>query len=99
MAGMGLGFYLIQNFCRGTGSNAGHQLEHPEPCNPVTRVLAPPEDAEHIFDVGRLQEFQAAILHEWDVAPGQFNLELGTMVRGSEQDSLGFQRHAGFPRF
>jgi hypothetical protein len=31
MAGMGLGFYLIQNFCRGAGPNARHQLEYPEP--------------------------------------------------------------------
>jgi hypothetical protein len=95
---MGIGFYLIQNFCCGAGANAGQQLDRSKPCNPVPRVLAPPQDTEHIFDVGCFQEFEAAILHERNVASGQLNLKLGAMVRGSEQNSLAFQRNACFPR-
>ena len=81
---MGFGFNLIQNFCCGAGPNPRQQLDRPEPRNPVSRVLAPPQDTEHIFDVRCFQEFEAAILYERDVASRQFNLKLGTMVRGSE---------------
>src|SRR5215470_19488994 len=81
---MGFAFYLIQNFCCGAGSNARQQLDRPKSCNPVPRVLAPSQDTDHVFDVGSLQEFEAAILHERNVASGQFNLKLCAMVRGSE---------------
>ncbi len=76
IAGMGLSFYLIQNFCCGAGPNARQQLDRPKPCDPIPRVLAPSQDTEHILDVGCFQEFEAAILHERNVASRQFNLKL-----------------------
>src|SRR6266436_5445197 len=51
ISGMGFGFNLIQNFCCGAGPNARQQLDRPKPRNPVSRVLAPPQDTEYIFDV------------------------------------------------
>src|SRR6266571_3682198 len=73
---MGLSSYLIQNFCCGAGPNARQQLDRPKPCDPIPRVLAPSQDTEHILDVGCFQEFEAAILHERNVASRQFNLKL-----------------------
>jgi hypothetical protein len=81
---MGFSFNLVQNFCGRAGPNSRQQLDRSKPRNSVPRVLAPPQDTEHIFDVGCFQEFEAAILHEWDVASAQFNLKLRTMLRGSE---------------
>ena len=97
IAGVWVGFYLIQNPRRRTGSDTRQQLNGPKAGHPIPRVLAPPQDTQDVFDVGCFQEFEATILHERDVAPGQFNLKLGTMVRGSEQHSLGFQWDAIFP--
>src|SRR5262249_56537598 len=58
VSGMGFGFNLIQNFCCGAGPNARQQLDCSKPRNSVPRVLAPPQDTEHIFDVGCFQEFK-----------------------------------------
>jgi hypothetical protein len=57
--------------------NARQQLDRPEPCNPVSRVLAPPQDTEHIFDVRCFQEFEAAILQRTGCCVGSIQSQAG----------------------
>src|ERR1700730_6455032 len=48
------------------------------------------------LDMGLLQEFEPAELHERDATAGEFDFERSTMVRGAEQDALLFQQNAAF---
>jgi hypothetical protein len=46
--------------------------------------------------VSRIQEFEAAELHERNVAAGEFHFERSAMVRDAKQDRLLFQHGAAF---
>ena len=58
---------------------------------------APPEDGDHVFNVSGFEKFEATVFHERNVAAGELDFELGTVVGGSEQDGLRFQRHTCLP--
>jgi hypothetical protein len=64
----------------GARPNTWQQLQHSEPRNPIARVLTPPQRADQVLDVGGFEEFEAAVLHERDVAPSKLNLKLGAVV-------------------
>ena len=52
-----------------------------KPASAVARVLRPAQQRQHVLDVRRLEELQAAELDERDVAPRQLELERGAVVR------------------
>ena len=71
--------------------DAGQEQEHPEARHPVARVLGAAQDREQVLDVRRLEELEAAVLHERDVAPRQLDLErrrCGATVRKSTACAL-----------
>src|SRR5262249_51495109 len=47
------------------------------------------EHGEDVFDVRRLEEFQAAIFHKRDIAAGELRLEQGAGVGGAGEHRLG----------
>src|SRR5262249_59747093 len=49
---------------------------------------------EEILDVRRLEEFQAAVLHERHLALGELHFEDVAVARAAEQDCLALERHA-----
>ena len=86
---------------------AGHAIEHLAGCgradavqhlhdaeagHPVGRVLGPAQHGQHVLDVCRLDELEAAELDERDVAAGQLDLKHGAVVRGAEQHRLLLER-------
>ena len=75
----------------------GSSFQNSKARHPVVRVLGPPEDGDHVFNVSGFEKFEATVFHERNVAAGELDFELGTVVGGSEQDGLRFQRHACFP--
>src|SRR5262249_14742537 len=48
--------------------DAVEELQHPEPTHLVPRIFADPQHRERVLHVRALEELQAAILHERDVA-------------------------------
>ncbi len=76
-------------------ADARQQLQHPGAGETVARILGPAQHGEHILDVRRIQEFEAAELHIGDVPPRQLDLEMTRMARGAEQHGLLLQRHPG----
>src|SRR6516225_1354163 len=54
--------------CR-TRTEAGDQLHHPKPRDPVTGVLHEAQHRQEILDVGGLEEFEPAELDEGNVPP------------------------------
>ena len=77
-------------------ADPGHQLHHPESSDAVARIFDEAQQRQHVLDVGGLQEFEPAELHERNVAAGEFHFERSAMVRGAKQDRLLFQRGAAF---
>src|SRR6267143_3472511 len=75
--------------------NSWQQLEHSESRDVVARILGPPQDAEYILDVGRLQKLEPPVLHERDVAAAELDFEQVGVVGGAHQDGLVVQGDAG----
>ena len=73
------------------GTDARQKLQHAEASDRIFRILDPPQDAQHIFEMCRFKELQPAVFDEWDAAAPEFNLELVAMVAGAEQHGLSFQ--------
>ena len=71
----------------------------PEARDAVARVLGEAQQRQQVLDVRRVEEFQAAELHERDVAPGQLDLERAAVVRGPEQHRLLLQDRCQLSRF
>ena len=71
---------MIEHPRRVRRPDARQELEHPESRHAIARVLDEPQTREHVLDVGRLEEFEAAEFHERDVAPGQLDLERAAVV-------------------
>ena len=72
----------------------GQQLRDAEAGQAVARVLGPAQAGERVLDVRRLQETQAAELHERDVAAPELDLQRVAVVGGAKQHGLLAQRHA-----
>jgi hypothetical protein len=69
---------LIEHFGCCAWPNPRQQLQNSKSGNSISNVFAPAQHAQHVFDVGGFQEFQAAILYKWNVAAGEFDFKLGT---------------------
>jgi hypothetical protein len=67
--------HAIQYLLRRGGADPGHQLHHPESGDAVTRILGEAQQSQHVLDVGGIQEFEPAELHERNVAAGKFYFE------------------------
>ena len=83
--------HAVQPPLRRGRADPGHQLHHPESGDAVARILDKAQQSQHVLDVGRIQEFEPAELHERNVAAGEFHFERSAMVRGAKQDRLLFQ--------
>ena len=66
----------------------GNQHQNPHAAHDVARVLGQPQEAEQVFDVGRLDELEPAVLVERDVAAGKLDFERHAVVRRPEQHRL-----------
>ena len=73
---------------RGGRADAGHEAQHAQARHGVARVLGQAQKGDEVFDVGRLDEAQAAVLAKGDVAPGELDLEQQRMVLGAKQHRL-----------
>ena len=82
-AGVG---HQIEDTMSRSRADARQKLHQPEPGNAIARVLGKPQQREHILDVGGIEEFQAAELHERDVAAGQLDLKRPAVMRGRETE-------------
>src|SRR5271167_1139146 len=66
---------LCENGSRGCGANAGEELQCPERGDAVARVLRPAQDRQQVLDMGDLEEFEATIFDEGNIAPTKLDLE------------------------
>ena len=73
-----------------------HQLQQAEPRDHVVRVVREPERREHVLDVRRFDEAQAAVFHEGNPAHPQLELEQSRMVRRTDKHRLLVQGNPGF---
>ena len=83
---------LIDEPAGAGGADAVEESEHPVPRQLVARVLEDAQQAQQVLDVRALEELQAAVLDEGDVAAGQLELEPVAVVTGAEQHRLLVQR-------
>src|SRR6266446_10383993 len=79
-----------------SGSHTGQELQHPKPRHVVSRVLRPPQHAEHVLHMRRLQKLEAAVLHERDVALAELDFEEIGVVGRTHQNGHVVQGDAGF---
>src|SRR5215469_16907166 len=91
--------HSVEDACGGGRPGAGQKLDHAESRDAVARVFSPAQEREHVFDVRGLKKFQAAELHEWNVAPSQFHLERAAVIGGAEQNGLRFECEPRLPVF
>src|SRR3989442_1137592 len=75
------------------------QQQQPVPADRVVRVLDHAQVREDVFDVSRLIELDPASLHERDVPPREFDLQVERVEAGAEQDGDLPQGHAFLPQF
>jgi len=78
--------------------DAGQELQRAERGDAVLRIVRPAQHREQVFDVGGLEELEAAVFHVRNVAPHQLELEQIGMVRGAEQHRLVPEQHAALAR-
>ena len=66
----------------------GNSGKQPRAGHHVARILGQPQEGHQVFDVGRLDELQPAVLVEGDVGPGQLGFQQHAVVRRPEQHGL-----------
>ena len=76
----------------------GSSFNTPKARHRIARIVGPAQHRHHVLDVRRLQELEAAVFHERNVALGQFDFEHVAVMRAAEQDGVAFQRTADFTR-
>ena len=76
-------------------ADARHELQRPPGGALAARVGGEAQHREHVLDVRRLEELQAAVLDEGDVAPRQLELERGAVLGRAEQHRLALQHEPG----
>src|ERR1043166_4150108 len=91
------GFSTVENPPRIGGSRARQQLQHPKPRQIIPGILGPPQNAEHVFDVRRLQKLEPAIFHERDIVTTELDLEQIGVMRGAHEHRLAAQGYARLP--
>ena len=62
-------------------TDAGHEPHGAKAGQPVARVVRPAQQRQHVLDVRGLEELEAAVLHEGNVAAGELELELRAVAR------------------
>ncbi len=62
---------------------------------PLRGIVGPAQHRQQILDVGGLEELEAAVLHEGDLAAPELDLENVAVAGGPEQHRLPAQRHVG----
>ena len=87
----------VHQAARGRRSHAVGQLQDTEPADLVVRVLEHAEQRERVLHVRGLHELQTAVLHERDVAAGEFDFEQIAVMPGAEEHRLFLQGHAFLP--
>src|SRR5204863_9585102 len=81
------------------GTDSGQQLQHPKSRDVVPGVLGPAQDAQYVLHMGRFEELETAVLHEWDVALAELDFEQIGVVGGPHQHRLLMQQHTRFALF
>ncbi len=79
---------------RGSRADPRHEPQHPQPRHRIARVLGEAQEAHEVLDVRHLDESQAPVLAEGDVAPRQFHLERHRVVLRAEQHALVLEQRA-----
>ena len=74
-------------------ADATEELEDTEPGDFVAWVLYDTKEADEVLDVGHLQETQATVLVERDIAPRQLQFQRCRMRRGAKEDGLLAERY------
>src|SRR4029077_9726505 len=64
---------------RGRGTDTRQQVQHAETGDAIARIFHEPQQREHVLDVRGVQKLQTAVLHERDVATGEFDLQRSAM--------------------
>ena len=82
---------------RVAGPHPRQQLQGAEGRHLVVGVLRPAQQAEHVLHVGGLEEAQAAVLHEGDLAPRELHLEGVAVMGRAEEHGLAPQVDACLP--
>src|SRR6266511_463921 len=79
--------HCIDRRARSGVADSRKQKENPIPAHLVARVFQYPQESEHILDVRRLEEFQAAPFLERNLPIGKLDLEIGRHVAGAKENS------------
>src|SRR5690606_7479821 len=73
---------------------AAHQLQCAKRRDRVAPVRGPAQHREQVLDVRRLEELQATVLDERNVAAHEFDLERGTVMRTAKEHRLALKQYA-----
>ena len=76
--------YLLEDFGRRGGADAGQELKDSEARDPISWVLTPPKSTENILNMCGLKEPETAVLDEWNIPPGKFDLKQGAVMGSSK---------------
>ena len=89
---------MIERLARRGRADARQEMQAAEARHPVAGILRPAEQADHVLDMGGLDEFQPAEFDEGDVAPRQLKLQRAAVVGSPEQHGLLLEGGAGLAR-
>ena len=93
-----VGDEVVQRLLRIRGAHARHELQDAESRELIARVVGPAQHGEQVLDVRGLEELEAPVLHERNLALGEFDFQHVAVRAGAEQHRLATQRHAGLAR-
>ena len=89
---------MIQRLARRGRADARQEMQAAETRHPVAGILRPAQEADHVLDMGGLDEFQPAEFDEGDVAPRQLQLQRAAVMGSPEQHGLLLEGGAGLAR-
>ena len=85
---------MVENALGGSRADARQKMKDPETGYAVARVFRKAQQGQHILDMGGIEKFEPAELHERNVASREFDLERPAMRRGPKQHRLLLQQRA-----
>src|SRR5665213_2288261 len=77
---IGLFRHQVKYALRGTWPDAGQKLHETKAGHAVARILYEAQHRQHVLDVGAVEEFKAAELHERNVSSGQLHFERSAVM-------------------
>ena len=89
--GKALRLEMLERLLRMRGTDAGHELQHAKARHAVARILDPAQHRQQVFDVRGLEELEAAVFHERNVAPDELDLEHVAVMGAAEQHRVAAQ--------